>query len=152
MRIDPRQRYPTAAEMGRAIEEGAKGVDPGSGTAIVPRVHRGGGDTTVIDGPDDRTRRVEVHEPGTRVAVVTPRAPRQGEPRRAAAPLIEAAPARTGRLVALAVGLVIVIGAVVAIVLALQPSTGVHLQHGPYSHDPQALIIQLSTLIANNTG
>ena len=62
MRIDPRQRYPTAAEMGRAIEEGAKGVDPGSGTAIVPRVHRGGGDTTVIDGPDDRTRRVEVRE------------------------------------------------------------------------------------------
>jgi len=152
MRIDPRQRYPTALEMGRAIEEGAKGVAPGSGTAIVPRVHRGGGAETVIDGPDDRTRRVEVREEGTRVAVVTPRAPRPGEPRRAAAPLIEPAPARTGRLVALAVGLLIVIGAVVAVVLALQPAAGVHLQHGPFSKNPQTLIIQLSTLIANNTG
>ena len=103
MRIDPRQRYPTAAEMGRAIEEGAKGVAPGSGTAVVPRVHRGGGDTTVIDGPDDRTRRVEVREEGTRVAVVTPRAPRQGEPRRVAAaadrarPPAERAPRRARR-------------------------------------------------------
>ena len=36
LRIDPRQRYPTAAEMARALQEGARGIAPGAGTAIVP--------------------------------------------------------------------------------------------------------------------
>ena len=31
LRIDPRQRYPTAAEMARALEEGARGIEPGHG-------------------------------------------------------------------------------------------------------------------------
>src|SRR5579871_1571561 len=154
MRIDPRQRYPTAAEMGRAIEEAARGIDPGAGTAIVPRVRRGGGDTTVLlDEPDDRTRRVETaeREPGTRVAVVTPRSPRPGAPRRAAPPPVAPTPTRRGRLVALAVGLLVVAAAIVAIVVALGSSGGVRLQHGSYSRDPQTLIVQLSQLIADNT-
>ena len=36
LRIDPRQRYPTAAEMARALDEGERGIEPGHGTAIVP--------------------------------------------------------------------------------------------------------------------
>ena len=66
LRIDPRQRYPTAAEMSRALQEGARGIAPGAGTAIVPPA--GATAQTVV-----------AHDPRTRV---TPRQPRQGQPRR----------------------------------------------------------------------
>ena len=36
LRIDPRNRYPTAIEMAHAIDEGARGIAPGSGSAVVP--------------------------------------------------------------------------------------------------------------------
>ncbi len=36
LRLDPQHRYPTAIDMGRALEDGARGIRPGSGVAIVP--------------------------------------------------------------------------------------------------------------------
>jgi serine/threonine-protein kinase len=36
LRLDPQLRYPTAIDMGRALADGANGIRPGSGAAIVP--------------------------------------------------------------------------------------------------------------------
>jgi hypothetical protein len=49
----------------------------------------------------------------------------------------------------IAIALLVVIGAVVAIVLSLQTSTAVHLQQD-FGHDTTTLVNQLSTLISNN--
>jgi serine/threonine-protein kinase len=166
LRINPRERYPTTAEMSRAIEEGARGIAPGSGTAVVPPA-RGTEATVVANG--ERTRRIErVHaageartrvaaEPRTRVAesrsaqaVVTPRQPRPGQPRRPA-PIPEEArrsPSR-GRIAALVIGMVVLIAAIVAIVLSLQTSTTIHLQRH-FGNSTSQLVNQLSTLISNN--
>jgi hypothetical protein len=172
LRIDPRERYPTAAEMSRAIEEGARGIEPGAGTAVVPplrsretvaldraqtviaggertrraeRVHAGGAERTRVVG-EPRTR---VADDRTRRATVAQRQPRPGEQRRAAP---EAEPRKgppTGRIAAIAIGLVLVIAAIVAIVLALQTPTAVHLQND-YHGNTQTIINQLSNVISNN--
>jgi serine/threonine-protein kinase len=172
LRIDPRERYPTAAEMSRAIEEGARGIAPGSGTAVVPPLRSREATTpdgaqTVIAG-GERTRRVErvhaggtertrvVGEPRTRVAedrtrraAVAARQPRAGEARR---PTPEPQPRKgppAGRIAAIAIALVVVVAAIVAIALSLQTPTAVHLQ-GHYHGDTQSIISQLSTVISNN--
>jgi hypothetical protein len=138
LRIDPRERYPTAVEMAHALEEGSRGIEPGSGTAVVPP--RSASSTTVI-ARDERTR----------VAVgVTPRQPRQGVARREPPP--QTAPhSNTGRIAALLVALVIVAAAVVAIVLSIQPSGKVQLHPGGFSGDFQSVLTQLNSLIDANT-
>jgi len=175
LRINPRERYPTAAEMARALDEGARGIPPGSGTAVVPPTRaestvRGGREAAAPDG--DRTRRLERVRAGgetsrtrvtggeaTRTRVVAEERPRQpgvaarqprpGEPRRAPATAPAARRNPAGRIVAAVVGLLIVIGAVIAIVLSLQTSTTVHLQNR-FGSDTTTLVNQLSTLISNN--
>jgi serine/threonine-protein kinase len=172
LRIDPRERYPTAAEMSRGIDEGARGIAPGSGSAVVPPVRNrasttpdrartvvAGGDRTrhierVHAGGTDRTRvvgepRTRVAEDRTRRAATAQRQPRPGEPRRAVA---EPAPRKgppAGRIAAIAFGFAVLVAAIVAIVLALQTPTAVHLQRH-YHGDTQSIINQLSTVISNN--
>jgi eukaryotic-like serine/threonine-protein kinase len=148
MRINPRERYPTAAEMGRAIEEGARGIPPGEGTAVVPPVRGSNGDAT---DRAERTRVVVPPQDRTRVAVV-PRQPRAGEARRhGAMPAPAPTPSRAGRIAALAIGVIIVAAAAAAIVLALQSSgPTIHLQRH-FSNNSYSLIQQLSTLIATNS-
>ena len=141
LRIDPRERYPTAVEMAHALEEGSRGIEPGSGTAIVPpRSARSASSTTVL-ARDERTR----------VAVgVTPRQPRQGVARRE--PAQQTPPhSNAGRIAALLVALVIVAAAVVAIVLSIQPSGKVQLHPSGYSGDFQSVLSQLNSLIDANT-
>jgi eukaryotic-like serine/threonine-protein kinase len=150
MRINPRERYPTAAEMGRAIEEGARGIPPGEGTAVVPPIRGSNG------GATDRAERTRVVVPQDRTrvasAAVVPRQPRAGEGRRPAqASVPPPAPSRAGRIAALAIGVIIVAAATAAIVLALQSSgPTIHLQHH-FSSNSQTLIQQLSTLVATNS-
>jgi serine/threonine protein kinase len=139
LRIDPRQRYPTAVEMAHALEEGARGIAPGSGTAVVPP--RDSNSTTVI-ARDERTRVV---------SGVKPRQPRPGQVRREQPPEKPPPPSRAGRIAALVVALLVIAAAVTAIVLALQPSGKVQLQTGSFSTDAQTAVQQLSTLIQNNS-
>ena len=139
LRIDPRQRYPTAVEMAHALEEGARGIAPGSGTAVVPP--RDSNSTTVI-ARDERTRVV---------SGVKPRQPRPGQVRREQPPEKPPPSSRAGRITALVVALLVLAAAVTAIVLALQPSGKVQLQTGSFSTDAQTAVQQLSTLIQNNS-
>jgi len=139
LRIDPRQRYPTAVEMAHALEEGARGIAPGSGTAVVPP--RDSNSTTVI-ARDERTRVV---------SGVKPRQPRPGQVRREQPPEKPPPSSRTGRITALVVALLVIAAAVTAIVLAVQPSGKVQLQTGSFSTDAQTAVQQLSTLIQNNS-
>jgi hypothetical protein len=125
--------------MAHALEEGSRGIEPGSGTAIVPP--RSASSTTVL-ARDERTR----------VAVgVTPRQPRQGVARREAPPQQTPPHSNAGRIAALLVGLVIIAAAVVAIVLSIQPSGKVQLHPSGYSGDFQSVYSQLNSLIDANT-
>ena len=136
LRIDPRQRYPTAAEMSRALQEGARGIAPGAGTAIVPPA--GATAQTVV-----------AHDPRTRV---TPRQPRQGQPRREPEPEPERTPLNRRRIAAgLIAGLLIAV-VIVVVVLSLQSNGTVQLQHPDrFSRDFPTALQQLTNLINNNT-
>jgi len=142
LRIDPRQRYPTAAEMARALDEGERGIEPGHGTAIVPPA-----------GPSALTRVAE-HDERTRVSQgggVTPRQPRQGQPRREVLPEPEPSPVR-GRRIAAAVAAAVLIAVIaVVIALSLQSSGSVQLQTGSWSKQFLNALQQLTNLINNNT-
>ena len=146
LRIDPRQRYPTAVEMGHALEEGARGILPGAGTAIVPPSRAGERASTSAS--------TVVADTQTRVSAgVTPRQPRAGEPRRqpvAEQPAQRAS--RGGRIAAILVGIAVLAAAIIVIVISLQPSGRVTLQNGRWSHDAGTLIGQLTQLIDTNTG
>jgi serine/threonine protein kinase len=141
--IDPRNRYPTAVEMAHALEEGARGIEPGEGTAIVPpRRDRASTGAATVVSRDQHTR---VAGPG-----VTPRQPRQGQPRRQ--PVAETPPpSRSRRIAALIAGLVVVAAAIVVIVISLQPAGKVQLMNGAFSNSADAAIGQLSQLISANT-
>jgi serine/threonine-protein kinase len=156
LRIEPQLRYPTAVEMGRALEDGAKGIAPGSGSAIVPPLPGASPPTTVSPGRDQ-----------TRVERAVPRAPRQGPPRREPArrepshgqsagrkaPARPSAPApnETTRLIAVLAGIVAVV--VIAVVIILSFGAGanntLHLQHG-FSSNATNAIDQMQNLVDNN--
>jgi serine/threonine-protein kinase len=152
LRIDPRQRYPTAVEMAHALEEGARGIEPGSGTAVVPP--RGSTAMTPRAGAPPRSgdrQTVVARDERTRVAVgVTPRQPRPGVARREQPPQTPP-PSRAGRIAALLVALLIVAAAIAAILLSIQPSGKVQLHPGPFSSDFTTALDQLNALIAGNT-
>ena len=146
LRIDPRQRYPTASEMGRALEEASRGIAPGSGTAIVPPA--GPNATTALLGrsgapsPDERTR----------VAGVTPRQPRSGQPRPQPQPEPQSSPVRARRIAAALVAAAIIIVVVVVIVLSVQSNGTVQLQNPPgFSNHFADALQQLTNLLNSNT-
>jgi serine/threonine-protein kinase len=148
LRIDPRLRYPTAVEMARGLEEGARGIPPGSGTAIVPP---GGPTAQTVIAPDDRTR--VAHDERTRPAGgVTPRQPRQGQPRREPEPEPERSPVRNRRIAAVAIAVVLVAVLVVVVVLSLQSNATVVLLHPDrFSRNFSNALQQLTDLINSNT-
>jgi serine/threonine-protein kinase len=141
LRIDPRQRYPTATEMAHALEEGARRIAPGSGTAVVPAA------TTVL-APEAQTR---VAAPRGGGQAVTPRQPRAGHLRSENEQEKPGPKPRTGRIaVALgAVALVIIV--IVVVVLSSESSSGVQLQHGSFLQSFDGVFRQLSTLIHENS-
>jgi serine/threonine-protein kinase len=151
LRIDPRHRYPTAAEMARGLDEGARGIAPGSGTAVVPPM--GPAATTVLSAGEPRTR---IATPGGGAQTVTPRQPRAGQPR-AGPPRREheeerpGPKPRTGRIAAALGALALVIIVIVVVLLTNQGSSGVQLQHGSFLTSFDGVFRQLSTLIQENS-
>ncbi len=150
--LDPRDRYQTAREMGRAISDGAHGIPPeerSSGARAAPATEA---TSLLATGPRGR----EASSGPPTKAAVTPRRPRQGPPRREAAvvaPLAAAAPARrrgNGLLAALLAVLVLAV-AIVAIVVATAPSpTKVVLRNVVYE-DVQQASSALKQLVSENT-
>jgi serine/threonine protein kinase len=155
LRIEPHLRYPTAVEMGRALADGAKGIAPGSGSAIVPPLPGALPATTVSKGKDE-----------TRVVQTVPRAPRQGPRRqpsqpaparsqstgRQLAPRSPASPPNeTTRVIAVLAGIVAVV--VIAVVIILSFGGGadntLRLQPGFSTNAPTA-IDQMQNVVDNN--
>jgi len=148
--LDPRDRYPTARDMGRALSDGAHGIPP-SEHARPARSAPATQATSVLSAgrpaaaPPPRTREVR------------PRQPRQGPPRSraAAAPSPAAAPARArrrgGRLLAALLALLVIVLAIVAIAIVSAPApTKVTLRNVVYEDVGEASRA-LQQLVSQNT-
>jgi hypothetical protein len=153
--LDPRDRYQTAREMGRAIEDGARGISPGEPADGA----RGGGGR----GPSTAatsllaTAGTRAERGGSSAGSVTPRRPRQGPPRHqvpvAAAPASSSSSAgrRRGRVLLAAVMLLTVAVVIVAVVVATAPTpTKIVLRNVVYS-DVHEASSALKQLVAENT-
>jgi serine/threonine-protein kinase len=150
--LDTRDRYETAREMGRAINEGAHGIAPSPRARhIVDGAHAT--EATSVLAKGTRTQR-SVARPGaaTPAGVVVPRQPRRG-PARQAPPLAPVASRRSGgnRLFTLLLGL-LALGAVIAavVILSSPTPTKVRLRNVVYT-DVQEASEALKQLVGENT-
>ncbi|MEA2225520.1 MAG: eukaryotic-like serine/threonine-protein kinase [Solirubrobacteraceae bacterium] len=149
--LDPRERYDTAREMGRALGDGANGIAPGE------RAHRGGQTqaTSVLSAGPGTSGQGGVRTAAT--SAVTPRRPRSGPARRQAvaqpapAPAAQATRRRRSRLLAGLVALLALAGviAIVYVVTASAP-TQIKLRNVVYS-DVQQATAALKQLVSENT-
>ncbi len=144
--LDPRERYATAREMGRALSDGAKGIAPSEN----PQSGRGAPATqaTSVLAASRQT-------PAPRSVLAT-RRPRPG-PARAKPPIVAATAPRTARargrnrLLGVLLGVLAVALIVVAIVLITAPApTRVVLRNVVYS-DVQQAAAALKQLVSENT-
>jgi serine/threonine-protein kinase len=149
--LDPRDRYQTAREMGRALEDGLGGIAPGerpAGARGAPATQA----TTVLAADRGETRRPA----SAPAAAVAPRQPRPGPPRKKA-PVESAdyAPSRPrrrrGRVLPLLLALLALALVIVAVVLITAPSsTRVVLRNVVYN-DVQRASAELKALVSENT-
>jgi eukaryotic-like serine/threonine-protein kinase len=158
--LDPRDRYQTAREMGRAIDDGAHGIPPGD----PPSGARGGGGMV---GPETAATSLLAVGPrgsargragSSSAGAVTPRRPRPGPPQHrapvvapASAPPGQRARRRGGRLLLAILVLLTIAVAIVVVVVATAPApTKVVLRNVVYS-DVQQASSALKQLVSENT-
>ncbi len=151
--LDPRDRYSSAREMGRAISDGALGISPAQAHSGARNVARATEATSVL------TSATRAHEGSGRGGAVVPRQPRRGPARAAAEPApVQAARARsssrrsgTRRLFTAVLALLALGGAIAAIVVLTAPApTKITLQRVVYE-DAQESAEALKQLVQNNT-
>ena len=161
--LDPRERYQTAREMGRALSHGGDGIAPGEPPAASP------GDpatqaTSMLarnprtkSGRDSRRTGASASASAGQEGVATPRRPRPGPPRRQPpldAPARSSAPPRrrrADRLLAALLALLAIAVAIAAIVLITKPAqTKVVLRTVVYP-DVQQASEALKQLVSENT-
>jgi serine/threonine protein kinase len=159
--LDPRDRYRTAREMGRAISDGARGIPPAANSPDA----RGAPATQATSllapnpGPATSTR---PEQSGASTRAVTPRRPRPGPPREQP-PMVapSRAPAaggrkrgrrsRASRLLFGLLGLLLLAAAIGAVVIITAPApTKVRLRNVVYS-DVQQTSSALKQLVLENT-
>jgi serine/threonine protein kinase len=144
--LDPRDRYATAREMGRALTDGAHGIAPGERPAGGL-----GGDPTQATSLLESSRGSTAGEPTN---VVTPRRPRAGPPRHRPPPLPASVPKRrrrSNRLLVTLFALLVLALAIVAVVIATAPApTKIVLRNVVYS-DVQRTSSALKQLVSENT-
>jgi serine/threonine protein kinase len=153
--LDPRERFQTAREMGRALGDGANGIAPGvraHGARTTPATEA----TSVLGSgarPAGRSG-----ERTVAASAVTPRRPRSGPPRRqpaTAQPAQAGAPRaprrRRSRLLVGVLALLVLIAVIAVVVVATAPApTKVVLRNVVYS-DVQQATSALKRLVAENT-
>jgi eukaryotic-like serine/threonine-protein kinase len=155
--LDPRDRYQTAREMGRAIDGGARGIAPGE---PVEGGTRGGGPATAATSllAAAGARGSEGAGRSGAAGATTPRQPRPGPPRQQA-PVVApsgasaSSPAgrRRGRLLPAIFVLLAIVVVIVAVVVATAPApTKVVLRNVVYT-DVQQASSALKQLVAENT-
>ncbi len=157
--LDPRERYQTAREMGRALGDGANGIAPGERAHSARHVPATEATSALSAGGRTGGRGADRT---VAASAVTPRRPRAGAPRRQAAAAAAAAqpaqaPAarspqrRRGRLLVAMLALLALVVVIVAIVVASAPApTKVVLRNVVYS-DVQQATSALKQLVSENT-
>jgi len=176
LRLEPQQRYPTALDMGKALQDGARGIRPGSGAAIVPPLPgepldpslRGTGeetDATVVARAGGEATAVARRPDATRVAAaqVKPREPRQGPPRRPVegerrapsrrppAPPHQAGRRENARLLALLAGIVVLVVIAAVLILSLNGGSGHSLTlQKTWSPNASQAVQELQNVVVNN--
>jgi serine/threonine-protein kinase len=152
--LDPRERYQTAREMGRAVRDGARGIAPIEPEATGARSAPATAATSLMT----RSRSGRDGDATAATRAVTPRRPRPG-PARSRAPAAEpayAAPARRrrgrgSRLLLALLALLALAVVIVAVVLATAPAqTKVTLRNVVYN-DVQQTSQALQQLVSENT-
>jgi serine/threonine-protein kinase len=171
LRLEPHLRYPTAIDMGRALEDGARGIRPGSGRAIVPPLPgelHDETEVTVISGRGHDATVVARGDATRVVQSVRPREPRPGPPRRPEGerrppsrqqggrrppppPASDRPPHDNARLFALLAGIVAVVVIAVVIIISLGGSSGnVTIPYPQYSHNAPTAVQQMQTTVDDN--
>jgi serine/threonine protein kinase len=146
--LDPRERYESAREMGRAISDGLLGISPTVHRA--PARARHATEATSVLASATRA-----HSPSEGREAVVPRQPRRG-PAREAPPAVAAAPARRRgsglrRLALTVLTLLALIGAIALIVvLSSPPSTTIKLRNVFYERTQESAEA-LKQLVEDNT-
>jgi eukaryotic-like serine/threonine-protein kinase len=146
--LDPRERYATAREMGRALTDGFHG--------IAPVEHRGQARGAPVTQATSVLSRGSRREPAPARGAVAPRQPRPGPARQAApAPArVATAPRRRGRgrLLGLLLGLLALALVIIAVLLMALPASqrGARLRNVVYS-DVQQATSALKQLVSENT-
>jgi serine/threonine-protein kinase len=153
--LDPRERYQTAREMGRALGDGANGIAPGERAQSGRQTPSTEATSVLSAGPRPAGRG------GARTAAtsaVTPRLPRSGPPRRqpvaaqpANAPSARAPRRRRSRLLVGLVAVLVLVAAIVAIVVATAPSPARKEFRKVVSSDVQQVAAELRQLVTENT-
>jgi len=150
--LDPRDRYQTAREMGRAIEDGSRGISSGE-----PAGSGRGGPATAATSLLATAVPQESKRGGGSAGSVIPRHPRQGPPRHQAPIVAPASSAsspagrRRSRLLPAILVLLTIAVVIVAVVIATAPApTKVVLRNVVYS-DVQQASSALKQLVSENT-
>jgi eukaryotic-like serine/threonine-protein kinase len=153
--LDPRDRYQTAREMGRAIDDGSHGISPGE---PIDGARDGGPSTAATSLLASTGARESERSGSSATGAVTPRRPRPGPPRQQA-PVVASSGAsanspvgrRRGRLLPAILVLLAIVVVIVAVVVATAPApTKVVLRNVVYS-DVQQASSALKQLVAENT-
>jgi hypothetical protein len=159
--LDPRERYRTAREMGRAVSDSQRGIPPTAPAAGAPARHPTAATSLLTAGAAGAAGAVGAAGPGrapARSGAVAPRRPRPGraapDPRRVEP--VAAAPAQRGssrgrRLFATLFVLLLIAVAIVAIVVASAPApTKITLRNVVYT-DVERTSTALQELVRENT-
>ena len=156
--LDPRERYRTAREMGRAVSDSQRGIPPTGPTTGAPARHATAATSLLTAGAAPGAGAAVPGRPPARSGAVTPRRPRPGraapDPRHVEP--VAAVPARRGasrgrRLFATLFVLLLIAVAIVAIVVASAPApTRITLRNVVYS-DVERTSTALQELVRENT-
>ncbi len=150
--LDPRDRYETAREMGRAIDDGSRGIPPAGHGSAGQGTHATAATSLLAAGAGQAGTgaggRTSAHD------ALAPRRPRPGPAPRQVQPV--AAPAgssgpRTGRILAALGALLLIAGIIAAILVITAPApTKITLRNVVYS-DVQQSAGALKELVGENT-
>jgi serine/threonine protein kinase len=145
--LDPRERYATAQDMGRAMADAMKGIpptEPATGHRGPPVSAPATQATSLLATADrDRTAR--------RGAAVTPRQPRPGPARAQSPAAVSAKSSRAGRVWATLFALLLLAVIVVGVIFITTPATTVVKLHNVVYHDVSRSATSLRELVAENT-
>jgi serine/threonine-protein kinase len=164
--LDPRERYQTAREMGRAIGDGVRGIAPGEPPTVARGTGggreggraggRGGGREPMTDATSLLAPAPRGSKRGGSAGAVTPRRPRPG-PARSQAPILAQDPSqqragrRRSRLLPTLLVLLALAGAIIAIVVVTAPSEAKKEFRKVVSSDVQQIAVELRQLVSENT-